>query len=246
VVLPLVSKEYRLLANRLGILANEQSDALSDFILSESNSLIALSPVDKNRGGSIHCDFLAPGFQRYLSSVTRKSLIAKACGLKGEGAPSILDISAGLGKDALSLASLGAQVSMVEANPYVYLLLYSGIHTLKQSSLALSSNISLLACQDAKTVLSQSDRAYEVIYFDPMFPERKKSAKVKKEMQYFHQVVGEDHNQPDEIFTEAVKQARKRLVIKRPKGSDFYADQKPNYSLESKVIRYDIYLNFVE
>lgn len=235
-----------MLANTLGVLPNKQSEALSSFILSESNGLIELTPADKGRGGSIQCDFLSPNFQRYLSSVTRKSLIAKACGLKYGEPRSVLDISAGLGKDALSLANLEAQVSMVEANPYIYLMLYSGIHEIKQSPSAISSNISLLACQDAKTVLTQSNRTYDVIYFDPMFPERKKSAKVKKEMQYFHQVVGEDHNQPDEIFTEAVKQARKRLVIKRPKGSDFYADQKPNYSLESKVIRYDIYLNFVE
>ncbi|MCY4043708.1 MAG: class I SAM-dependent methyltransferase [Cellvibrionales bacterium] len=236
-----ISDDFCQLADGLGLTLTDNRE-LSDFILFEDNGLIALSPSDKSQGGAIYCDFLSSEFQRYLNSVSRKSLIAKACGLKNGRTPTILDISTGLGKDAISLANLGAKVTMVETNPYIYLMLYAGVRALKQSKVSFSSEIELLSCQDAMELLAKNIEAYDVVYFDPMFPERKKSAKVKKAMQYFHQVVGEDHNNPCDIFSLASKQANERLVIKRPKGSGYYAEKKPNYSLESKVIRFDIYL----
>ena len=80
----------------------------------------------------------------------------------------------------------------------------------------------------------------DVVYVDPMFPLRKKSAKVKKAMQAFHAIVGTDPD-ADDLLANALKVARYRVVVKRPTGAGFLAETKPNYSLEGKSTRYDIY-----
>ena len=80
----------------------------------------------------------------------------------------------------------------------------------------------------------------DVVYVDPMFPLRKKSAKVKKQMQAFHAIVGTDPD-ADQLLANALIAAKYRVVVKRPTGAGFLAETKPNYSLEGKSTRYDIY-----
>jgi 16S rRNA (guanine1516-N2)-methyltransferase len=75
---------------------------------------------------------------------------------------------------------------------------------------------------------------------DPMFPIRKKSAQVKKEMQALHQVVGGDEDAA-ELLEKAFNKAKYRVVIKRPMHSDYLGMLKPSYSLEGKSTRYDIF-----
>ncbi len=73
-----------------------------------------------------------------------------------------------------------------------------------------------------------------------MFPERKKSAKVKKQMQAFHAIVGTDAD-ADGLLALALNVATYRVVVKRPAGANYLAEKKPSYSLEGKSTRYDIY-----
>jgi len=80
----------------------------------------------------------------------------------------------------------------------------------------------------------------DVVYIDPMFPSRKKSAKVKKEMQAFHEIVGSDSD-ADDLLAIALAAAQYRVVVKRPAGAGFLAGTKPSYSLKGKSTRYDIY-----
>ena len=87
--------------------------------------------------------------------------------------------------------------------------------------------------------LSEAERP-DVVYLDPMYPAREKSALVKKEMQLLHQLVGPDSNSA-ELLNIARNVALKRVTVKRPKGAEFFADQKPHVSIESKNTRYDIY-----
>ena len=80
----------------------------------------------------------------------------------------------------------------------------------------------------------------DIVYVDPMFPLRKKSAKVKKQMQAFHTIVGADSD-ADDLLASALAVAQYRVVVKRPAGAGFLAQTKPSYSLEGKSTRYDIY-----
>ena len=81
----------------------------------------------------------------------------------------------------------------------------------------------------------------DVVYLDPMYPHRTKSALPKKEMRLFRLLVG-----PDDDAARLVAAARavalRRVVVKRPAGAPFLGDVRPDGRLESKNTRYDLYL----
>ncbi|HKK18550.1 MAG TPA: class I SAM-dependent methyltransferase, partial [Opitutales bacterium] len=72
-------------------------------------------------------------------------------------------------------------------------------------------------------------------------PERRKSAAVKKEMQIFHKLVGADEDS-GRVFEAALPRARNRVVVKRPRIAPALAGRDPNYAVEGKRNRYDVYL----
>ena len=82
----------------------------------------------------------------------------------------------------------------------------------------------------------------DVIYLDPMYPERKKSAKIKKEMQMLQHLVS-DVNDENELFAVALKMARQRVVVKRPKSAKALINVKPSYTVSSVNTRYDVYVS---
>ena len=165
----------------------------------------------------------------------------------------------GLGADGFVLATLGCNVTLLERNPIVHSLLADGIERgtaagLYDSELGLiMARLSLLQASSSDYLQVLVDRLTncsddsesasvqpDVVYIDPMFPLRKKSAKVKKEMQAFHQIVGTD-NDSDALLNNALTVAQYRVVVKRPAGAGFLAEAKPSYSLKGKSTRYDIY-----
>ncbi|WP_298634272.1 class I SAM-dependent methyltransferase [uncultured Umboniibacter sp.] len=164
--------------------------------------------------------------------------VAKACALSPRVLPSVLDMTAGLGRDGFVLASLGCDVTLVERQPIVHALLADGLRRAESSldSRNIVRRISLRRGDSSELVGQQ----YEVVYVDPMFPERKKSAAVKKEMAAFHQLVGTDED-ADLLLAKALEFATHRVVVKRPKGAPFLADRKPSQSLTGKSGRFDIY-----
>ena len=91
---------------------------------------------------------------------------------------------------------------------------------------------------DYLTTLNAGD--IDVVYLDPMFPERGKSAKAKKEMLAFQQLVGEGDNE-DRLLDESRRVAKYRVVVKRPIKAPYMASHKPAFDLRGKTIRYDVY-----
>ena len=88
---------------------------------------------------------------------------------------------------------------------------------------------------------SNSERP-EVIYLDPMFPPRTKSAKVKKEMRLFHQLLGADPD-AEAMLPLARQVASRRVVVKRPRLAPLlHPDISCHHSLKGKANRFDIYL----
>lgn len=59
-------------------------------------------------------------------AVKRGEAVAKAVGIKGDYLPDVVDATAGLGRDAFVLASVGCRVRMLERNPVVAALLDDG------------------------------------------------------------------------------------------------------------------------
>ena len=85
----------------------------------------------------------------------------------------------------------------------------------------------------------------DVVYLDPMYPHRSKSALVKKEMRFLRALVGDDED-AQQLLKAALDCARKRVVVKRPKGAPEIGEpsedhKKPSSAVPSKNTRYDLY-----
>lgn len=173
-------------------------------------------------------------------------MIAKAVGI-GEGVrPTVLDATAGMGADAFVMASLGCQVQLLERSPIVYELLRSGIQqglleAEHETSEALG-RMRLVSGDSLEWLKRQEPEFVDVVYLDPMFPSREKSALVKKEMQFFHQVVGPDED-ADRLLSLARSKAEYRVVVKRGLRSAYLDGIEPTYQLKGKSSRYDVYVN---
>lgn len=174
----------------------------------------------------------------------RGQAIAKAIGLKQGKTPTVLDATAGLAADAFTLATLGCSITLLERSAMLCALIADAIER-AQNEPALQEIFQRgfqLINRDAIEYLQQLDHADlpEVIYLDPMYPERKKSAKVKKTMQILQQLHGADDN-AEALLACSLAHATKRVVIKRPAHAASVKGRKPSLSIKSKKTRYDIY-----
>ena len=213
------------------------------FTLVIRNHQLELKKTDEPKLGTIAVNFVSGAMaHRRQFGGGRGEAIAKAVGVKGNYLPTVIDATAGLGRDAFILASIGCQVTMFERHPVVAALLADGldrayqdptIGQLLQKQLRLIYNSSLHG-------LSLYQDKPDVVYLDPMFPHRQKSALVKKEMRIFQQLVGNDLD-AEELLEPARRLAKKRVVVKRPDYAPFLANQKPTAEIKTKNHRFDIY-----
>jgi 16S rRNA (guanine1516-N2)-methyltransferase len=170
--------------------------------------------------------------------------LAKALGLKAGRSPSVIDATAGYGRDAFVIASLGCRVTLIERQGLLWALLSDAIqlaqHDQTITDVAERMRVVHASSIDYLTGLEMLDWP-EVVYMDPMYPSREKSALVKKDMQLLHKLVGPDTDS-EHLLSIAKQRAKKRVVVKRPKSADFIAQQRPSVSIESKNTRYDVYV----
>lgn len=167
--------------------------------------------------------------------------IAKAVGLNKGVSPWVLDATGGLGRDAFVLASLGCRVTIMERSPIVAALLADGLRRAGEDIevSAIAGQMSLMQ-GNAIELMQASENKYDVVYLDPMFPHREKSALVKKEMRLFQDLLRDDAD-ADLLLRPALDLARYRVVVKRPRLSPHLNGQMPTYQLEGKSCRYDIF-----
>lgn len=170
----------------------------------------------------------------YRQQHLQHELIIKACGLKPGQTPTIIDATAGFGRDAFILASFGAKVMMIEQANVLAAMLDDALARLTHP-LTLQ-----LHHGNAIDYLQTHDHA-DIIYCDPMFPLRKKSALVKKELRIIQAIIEEQHNDA-ELLQQALSKAKSRVVVKRPRIATSVPGPKPNFSIDGKAIRFDIYL----
>lgn len=186
----------------------------------------------------------AANFRR-LHGGGRGQAIAKAIGLKTYGLPlTVIDATAGLGSDAFVLACLGCEVILIERNPQIAALLNDALTrgAQDQNIAQFISNMRLIH-GDAREILTTltAEQYPDVVYLDPMFPERNKSALVKKELRLLKDLVGEDPDQ-DQLLNIALRAARKRVVVKRPRIAPYLNNQQPQHSYIGKANRFDVYI----
>lgn len=218
------------------------SEAPDNFQLRLLPAYLALEQLDDPKQGLVFVDFIsgATAHRRKFGGGKGQS-IAKAIGVKSGVSLNVIDATAGLGRDAFVLASLGCHVTLVERSPVAAALLEDGLerayldHEIgewmqERMQFHFSSSIEFL--KENKT---------DVVYLDPMFPHKKKSALVKKEMRVFQGVVGADLD-ADNLLDVALECAKYRVVVKRPDYAPFLNDKEPSMSIKTKKNRFDVYV----
>lgn len=216
----------------------------SGFSLHYDDKGLSLYKTDEPKLGAINVDFVtgAVAHRRKFGGGKGQS-IAKAVGLNKGATPVVLDATAGLGRDGFVLASLGCKVILHERHPVVAALLYDGLQRAYNDSeigLWMQQNMSLIF-GSSHTLLAQCDSVPDVVYLDPMFPHREKSALVKKEMRVFQELVGGDTD-ADDLLEFAYPLASKRVVVKRPDYAPFLNDKTPSMQIKTKKNRFDVYV----
>ena len=214
------------------------------FALVLTDTRLELRKLDEPKLGAVYVDFVdgAVAHRRKFGGGRGQS-IAKAVGLKSGAMPTVVDATAGLGRDAFVLASLGCKVTLIERSPVVAALLQDGLARAAQDleiGSWVSERMHLLQGPAVDNLLALSERP-EVIYLDPMFPHKQKSALVKKEMRVFQSLVGPDLD-ADALLPAALKMANKRVVVKRPAYAGWLNEHKPSMAIETKGNRFDVYV----
>lgn len=202
---------------------------------------------DRQLDTSISIDFVSGALaHRHQFGGGRGQAIAKAIGLKSGTVPSVLDTTAGLAGDAFVLATLGCPVTMLERSAIVFSLIENAIEraSLNEKFAPILEQGFKLINRDANDYIDEQlcSKATppDVIYIDPMYPHRKKSALVKKDMQILQRLHGADDNAAA-LLENALHFAKKRVVVKRPVQAETLSEKKPNTCIKSKKTRYDIY-----
>jgi len=233
------------LASELRIpLAAESTEEFPLLLICSADSL-TLRWTGPGRIGPVKADFTDPTMLYRLKHGTgRRQNLARAVGLKKGGRPTVIDATAGLGRDGFILAFLGCRVRMLERSPVLHAMLRDGLEKAKQVGQTAEAAARIQISQtDSRKFLQElggRDRP-EVVYIDPMYPERLKSNLAKKEMRILRSLVGDDQDAPDLLKT-ALQCAKERVVVKRPRLASPLGGLEPSLAVTGKSSRFDVYL----
>tara|TARA_B110000090_G_C13339389_1_gene430498 strand:+ start:517 stop:1119 length:603 start_codon:yes stop_codon:yes gene_type:complete len=197
----------------------------------------------KQSVGELRVDFVSGAVAHRLRfGGGRGQALAKAMGLRSGKTPSIIDATAGLGRDSFLLASLGAQVTLIERSEQMHFLLVQGMKLARQEGgdfAEIMDRMTLLN-GDAKDLLPELSA--EAILIDPMHPPRTKSALVKRELRQVREVVGTDEDAAD-LVSVALQHARHRVVLKWPaKAAPIEGIKACSHQILGKSTRYDVFM----
>lgn len=233
---------------------------LDDALISFDKEGAGLTLLNQIKMKPLLLDFELLSYrQRLLRGGRQKEPVARAVMNGLEDGALVFDATAGLGRESMILAHAGAKVVSFERQLPIWIILndalkraqgsrffpftlpvLSPIGTIKDYSLALAGtdNHSLTLANDLNNARP------EVIYYDPMFPERENSAQVKKDMFVFQQVIGEDKD-IIEFLELALELAVKRVVLKRPSYAPplAVAGLERSYFVDGGQCRFDCYVH---
>lgn len=234
-----------------GITITSSKPSESDISKASGNLEIVLSDdrlslADRGFGHDpISVDFSSSTFKyRLRHGGGRKQALAKAVGLKANKKPLIFDATAGLGKDSFILASLGCKVILCEQSALIATLLEDGLERAAKD-IDYNEIVTRIKLYHGNSIellpqIAQLQKP-DVVYLDPMFPHRSKSAKVKKDMRILRIVAGVDVDS-HLLLQQSKQNAGSRVVCKRPKIAPELDGPPPSHSIYTKKHRFDVYL----
>jgi 16S rRNA (guanine1516-N2)-methyltransferase len=215
------------------------------YTLIQTADYLGLQSTSDKKFTPFYIDFLA-GKMRYRSDQAglKREMLARALGKKPKDAPRIVDATAGLGRDGFILATLGFHVTLLERSDIIHALLADALkRAAADATMApIIARMHLIHADASEWLahLSPAERP-DIIYLDPMFPDREKSASVKKEMVILQNLLENDEDNPTLLDT-AMACSNLRVVVKRPRLAPTLTARKPDFALTGKSSRFDIYL----
>ena len=243
-LLPELEQPARALAAQLQLPLQAADMADAELLLRLGSDGLSLQATAAGAPGAVRVDFVegALAHRRQFGGGTGQ-MVAKAVGLRGALRPSVLDATAGLGRDAFVLAALGCEVTLIERQPVIAALLADGLQRARQAGgevAEIVARMRLLPGDAIELMASWSGPVPQVIHLDPMFPHRDKSALVKKEMRLFRPLAGDDLDAPA-LLAAALQLASHRVAVKRPRKAPAIDGPPPSAQLNGQSSRYDIY-----
>ena len=219
------------------LLAHSKLDTEELYLLLNHQSLMIISPLFKPFNVySFYQEFIA----KRKSGLNREILLQTINLRIGVGdLLEVLDLTAGLGRDSILMALAGFNVTMLENNPYLAIILnYLSINFHDQLKLTIQYI-------NNREYLQKNSQKYHVIYFDPMFADGKNSL-AKKDMQLIDLMIKSADNfstaDNEEVFNLARAHCLHKLVVKRDnKQQCVVSKPEPTYAKSGKTIRFDVY-----
>lgn len=218
-------------------------------VLWVGNEGLALGPSGSKPATATRVDFQDPTLLYRLRTSGKRQGIGKAVGLDKAAGISVLDATAGLGRDALVLAHLGCNVQMLEQSLVIHALLEDGLRRARadeDQQLAPALKRMELFHADARGWFDDIQRDArprpDVIYLDPMFPPRTKSASVKKDIALLQNILDEEMDFPG-LLAAARNCARHRVVVKRPGNKAGKDVPEPTLVVPGKSAHFEVYVN---
>ncbi len=227
---------------------------MNDVIINDATGLMlrmddsGLSLTDGRL--SLRAD-LSSMLPRLRKSNLEREFLVKASRIKGmnalEEGLTAVDATAGLGEDSLLLAAAGYTVELYEYDPVIAALLRDALRRASDDDAdeLLHDAVSRMHLHEGDSVsamraMAGSAQPPDIILLDPMFPERRKSALIKKKFQLLQQLESPCEGLDETELLEAAEAARpRRIIIKRPLKGPYLAARRPSYSITGKAVRYD-------
>jgi len=235
-----------MLAQKLSLPLVENETEDYEFLLLYTTEGLGLKQTGKKGLGPIMVSFTSPAMTyRLKHGGGRRQALARAVGLKKGWQPTVIDATAGLGRDSFILAYLGCHVHMLERSPFLAALLKDALQRAeqeKQTASIVKNRLKLIQA-DSRIFLENLKQADypDVIYLDPMYPERTKSSLVKKEMRILRGLAGADQDAA-ELLAICMRRTLNRVVVKRPRLAATIGNMKPSHQISGKTSRFDVYL----
>lgn len=229
------SETAQRLRERFSCPAEDQEGGLT--LRLDADGLALVSGDQTLRGDFSH---MLPRLKHGLS----QELLVRAARIKtADGPLTAVDATAGLGEDSLLLAAAGFHVTLYERNPVIFELLRDAVcRAAQQPELAeIVSRMSLIH-GDSIAGMAGLETPPDVVLLDPMFPERQKSALVKKKLQMIQKLEVPCLDERA-LLLAAMRAAPQKLIVKRPPKGPYLADLKSDHSIAGKAVRFDVFVS---
>jgi 16S rRNA (guanine1516-N2)-methyltransferase len=202
---------------------------------------LALRAAHRPDWKPVSIDWLDAGMRSRIRA-GRRQLLARALGLHRRPGLHVLDATGGLGRDAFTLAALGARVTVAERQPMTVELLRDAqrrVRQAPQTTWVEAADRLLIVGSDARDI-RPGQGPFDAVYLDPMYPDDGKSALPQKQMQLLRELSGDDLDAV-ELLDHALHLAS-RVAVKRPLKAPTLGGRAPHVELRGTQARFDVYL----